>query len=275
MATVSALRRVADGILAAVLSAPCVACGRVLEAPTAGPVCPECWSAVRLLSPPLCDRCGHPLALALDPAPLGSTELPTAPPAGCYACVRLAALGRLRAAGPYEGTLRDILHAFKYARRRSLSTPLARLAADRASTVLDDADCAVPVPLHPARHWTRGFNQADLLARGLGLPVRRLLRRVRATPPQASRAAAARSANVRGAFALARPGVVIRRHVRGRVLVLVDDVSTTGATLDECAAVLRAAGAADVRAVVVARTVLSGGRVAEFLGSQGRRFLGS
>ena len=243
------LRPIVDGILAAVLSAPCAVCGQILDAPMAGPVCPACWTNIRLISPPMCGRCGYPL-----PSPSA------APTASCPACARLSALGALRAAGAYEGTLRRLLHALKYTRRRSLAARLARLTAERGATVLQGAHVAVPVPLHPIRLWTRGFNQADLLARGLGLPVRRLLRRRRATAPQASRTGAARAVNVRNAFALARPAAWTRPHVEGRVIVLVDDVSTTGATLDECAMVLRAAGARDVRAVVVARTLLYGGR---------------
>ena len=243
------LRPIVDGVLAAILSAPCVVCGRILDAPMAGPVCPACWTDVRLISPPICGRCGYPLPAALQN---GS--------ASCAACARLNALGSLRAAGAYEGTLRHLLHALKYTRRRSLAARLACLTADRGRSVLAGADVAVPVPLHPFRLWTRGFNQADLLARGLGLPVRRLLRRRRATVPQSSKTGVARAVNVRDAFALMPPAAWTRAHVDGRVIVLVDDVSTTGATLDECAMVLRAAGARDVRAVVVARTLLYGGR---------------
>jgi ComF family protein len=242
-------RPIVDGVLAAVLSAPCVVCGQILDRPMAGPVCVACWTSVRLISPPLCDRCGYPLPAAL---PHGSST--------CPACRKLNAIGLLRAAGAYEGTLRHLLHALKYTRRRSLAARLARLTVERADAILSGADVAVPVPLHPFRLWTRGFNQADLLARGVGLPVRRLLRRRRATPPQSSRSGAARTINVRNAFALARPLAWTRRQVEGRVIVLVDDVSTTGATLDECALVLREAGAHDVRAVVVARTLLYGGR---------------
>src|SRR5689334_13368 len=202
------LRSLADAILAAVLSAPCVVCGRILDAPMAGPVCPACWTNVRLISPPICGRCGYPLS-----APL-SRESPA-----CTACARLTAIGSLRAAGAYEGTLRRLLHALKYTRRRSLAMKLARLAAERGAAVLEGADVAVPVPLHPFRFWTRGFNQADLLARGLGVPVRRLLRRRRATLPQASRTGAARVVNVRDAFALARPLARSRLQVEGRVIV--------------------------------------------------------
>jgi ComF family protein len=116
------------------------------------------------------------------------------------------------------------------------------------AAVLQGADAAVPVPLHRRRQRARGFNQAADLARHLDLPVAPLLRRVRATPSQTTLPAAERRANMRGAFALSR-----RTSVSGMRLVLVDDVSTTGATLEACASVLKDAGAIEVRAITAAR----------------------
>jgi ComF family protein len=112
--------------------------------------------------------------------------------------------------------------------------------------VLADCDCVVPVPLHPWRRVRRGFNQARDLAERLDRPVVDALWRVRATPSQMSLGAATRHTNVRGAF------VVSPFHPVARCMVLVDDVRTTGATLDECAKVLRRAGAREVRALTVA-----------------------
>ena len=122
---------------------------------------------------------------------------------------------------------------------------------DAGVSVLGDADAVVPVPLARARHRSRGFNQARELARHLSLPVLEALTRVRDTAPQADLPAAKRAANVRGAFSL-RPGV----SIDGLVLVLVDDVSTTGATLNACAAVLLDGGAKEVRALTAARAPL-------------------
>jgi ComF family protein len=114
--------------------------------------------------------------------------------------------------------------------------------------VLADADVAVAVPLHRKRRRMRGFNQADDIAAHLGLRVARVLRRTRATLSQTDLPAARRHANVRGAFALRW-----RANVAGLRVVLVDDVCTTGATLEACARVLRDAGAAEVRALTAAR----------------------
>jgi ComF family protein len=119
--------------------------------------------------------------------------------------------------------------------------------------VLDGIDCIVPVPLHPWRRMRRGFNQAADLARTLGPPVRSLLWRRRATVPQADLPAAERRRNVAGAFRLSPlPASRSRDAVRGQVVLLVDDVRTTGATLHACAEVLAAAGAHEVRALTAA-----------------------
>lgn len=209
-------------------------------------------------SPPWCLRCGTPQS---PWRAAGET---------CARCRRLGATLTVRVVGPYEGRLRDLLHAFKYDGRRSLAPALAARVRSQAGDLLATADLAVPVPLHAARRRARGFNQAHDLAAGLGLPVLGALRRVRATVAQTSLTAAARRRNVRGAFALAAlgryglpwpPSPRIRRAamadaLAGRVVVLVDDVVTTGATLAACAAVLLAAGAAEVRAVTVARALI-------------------
>ena len=238
------MRALADVAVATLLAPVCVACGSVLDSPTASPVCPGCWRRLARFTPPVCEACGEPVGRL--PAH------PRCPLAG-------SAVSRARALGPYDGVLRALVHALKYDGRRSLAgrlgEPLGRAVAD----VLAGADALVPVPLHPWRAWTRGFNQADDVARALGasLPVWRLLGRRRATRPQASLAAAARLANVAGAFHLAgltrRGRRAAASRASGRVLVLIDDVATTGATLEACARVLRAAGARDVRAVTLAR----------------------
>jgi len=159
------------------------------------------------------------------------------------------------AAGEYDGPLREIIHAFKYEGRRSLAARLGRMMRCAGADLLADAQCAVPVPLHPWRRLRRGFNQAADLASAIELPVVHALWRSRATMPQTGLSAAARRRNVRNAFRLSP--LLSRRTLRsaldGRIVVLVDDVRTTGATLDACARVLKETGAREVRALTAAR----------------------
>jgi ComF family protein len=157
-------------------------------------------------------------------------------------------ISRGRAIGEYAGSLREIVHALKYRGRRSVAKPLAAALASHGADVLRDADCAVPVPLHRSRKRARGFNQAAEIARYLPIRTVHAIIRVRATASQTDLPAARRHANVRNAFALRR-----RADVAGCVVVLVDDVSTTGATLDACARVLLDGGAREVRALTAAR----------------------
>jgi ComF family protein len=155
-----------------------------------------------------------------------------------------------RAIGEYDGALREIVHALKYGGHRSLARPLAHLMALSGASVLAGADAVVPVPLHRSKKRARGFNQAAEIARHLPIPSIHALRRTRATASQTDLPADARHANVRNAFAMRRVA-----DVHGGVLVLIDDVSTTGATVEACARVLLAAGAREVRAVTAARVV--------------------
>jgi ComF family protein len=142
------------------------------------------------------------------------------------------------------------VHALKYDGRRSAARRLGALLAQHGDAVLAGADVVVPVPLHRSRKRMRGFNQAAEIARHLPLASADVLKRVRATPSQTDLPAAERHANVRNVFAKRR-----RADVNGLVIVLVDDVSTTGATLESCARVLLDCGAREVRALTAARVV--------------------
>jgi len=214
-------RRAADSLVAVVLAPVCAACRRSLDEPMRGAVCASCWSAV------------------VPATPLGSISLPP--------LVSLAT-----AVGAYEGALKEIVHALKYDPRPTLARHLALRMRDAGSAVLEGAAAVIPVPLHRARERTRGFNQARALALHLGLPVIDALERTRQTAAQADLPAAKRYANVKGAFAVKG----MRESVEGLVVVLVDDVSTTGATLNACAAALADAGVAEVRALTAARAPL-------------------
>ena len=236
------------------LAPACACCRRPLDRPSDGPVCEACWQTIRPITPPVCDACG-------DPLPSWRTISLAA--AFCPRCRRRPRhVDRGRAVGEYAGALRDIIHAFKYDGRRSIGRRLSALMRDRGADVLAGADCVVPVPLHRRPRRQRGFNQAADLAAGLGLPVRTVLRRVRATPSQVALPAARRHQNVRGAFAVVWPppwriGPWVGRPapLAGACVVLIDDVSTTGATLDACARALKEAGVREVRALTAARVV--------------------
>ena len=213
----NACTRVIDAVLCAVIAPPCAVCAQVLEHPSNGAVCDACFASIHIS--------------------------PVAAPAS-------RAIAQTAEIGAYEGTLREILHALKYDGRRSIAPHLSRLMARVAAPLLADADLVVPVPLHRRRLHERGFNQAADLARGLGVPAVTALRRVRRTRPQVELPAAERHSNVEGAFAVAR--FCRAGSLRDNVVVLVDDVATTGATLEACGNCLLNAGCSSLSLACIA-----------------------
>ncbi|HHX63577.1 MAG TPA: ComF family protein [Chloroflexi bacterium] len=212
----------------------CVACGQ----PGAW-LCTRCIQKASAYHPPVCPHCGTPVS----------------PSGACHACAGpIPCLAGVRVVGPYRPPLRQAIHALKYEGMRVLAAPLGAMLATAYRTHALTPRLVVPVPLHPARIRQRGYNQALLLARETGrrldliLHEKALVRR-RDTPSQVGLGRSARRANVYGAFSCPATDVA------GESLLLIDDVVTTGATLEACALPLLEAGAKAVWALVVARAL--------------------
>lgn len=215
--------------------------------PAAGPlhICPACRERMLTVASPLCVVCGVPFIAA------GADHL-------CGSCVTSRHhFDAARAALVYAGAGRDLIHAFKYRNKTHLRRPLALLAIEQLTEYVRGRapDLIMAVPLHRRRLRSRGFNQALLLGEFFSkhwkIPLdRHNLRRVRWTKPQISLSASDRRTNVTGAFSLQDPG-----RIDGRRVLLVDDVLTTGSTVDECARMLKIGGAVEVTVVTVARAL--------------------
>jgi ComF family protein len=207
-------------------------------------LCPACWSKLSFIGRPYCERLGIPFVY--DPGPgILSMEAIADPPA----------YNRARAAVRFDEVSRALVHALKYGDRLDLAPLMGRWIGLAGRELLADADALVPVPLHWRRLWARRFNQSAQLAAAIaaetGVPVAQgALKRVKATAQQVGLSRAARATNVQGAFRVPDAG---KARVTGRRLVLVDDVLTSGATLEACARALLRAGAANVDVLVFAR----------------------
>jgi ComF family protein len=221
----------------------CVACR---EPVTGEGVCAKCWSKLSFIAPPYCPRLGIPFVY--DPGPgLLSMEAIADPPA----------YGRARAAVRYDEVARTLVHALKYQDRTDLAPAMGRWMARAGRELLGEADALVPVPLHWRRGWSRRYNQSGALARviqrqtGVKLAAE-ALRRIRPTEQQIGLSRSQRASNVQGAFQVATDR---KAEIQGRRVVLIDDVLTSGATVDACARALLRARAAAVDVLVFARVV--------------------
>ncbi|HVG51062.1 MAG TPA: ComF family protein [Xanthobacteraceae bacterium] len=245
---IAGLGRAAFGLaLDTALPPLCPSCREQVADPAA--LCPACWSQLSFIARPYCERLGIPFAY--DPGPgIVSAQAIADPPA----------YGRARAAVRYDDIARTLVHAFKYGDRIDLAPGLGRWMARAGTELFESADALIPVPLHWRRLWARRFNQAAALAQAIsretGVPVTDdVLKRVRATRQQVGLSQAERDSNVQGAFAVVSAG---KAWLRGKRVILVDDVLTSGATVDNCARVLLRSGALNVDVLIFARVVQAG-----------------
>lgn len=220
----------------------------VCRDPVAGEdgLCAPCWAKVSFIAPPYCERLGTPFAYEMGQGTLSIGAIADPP-----------AYGRARAAVRFDDVARTLVHALKYGDRLELAPTMGRWMARAGRELLADADALVPVPLHWRRLWSRRFNQAALLAQAMsrrcGVPVwHGALRRVRATQQQVGLARAARADNVQAAFRVPDDS---KPALRGKRIVLVDDVLTSGATVEACARALFRGGALGVDVIVFACVV--------------------
>ena len=230
-------------VLDVALPTLCVACREPVHGDG---VCADCWAKLSFIAPPFCPRLGIPFVY--DPGPgLLSMEAISDPPA----------YGRARAAVRYDDVARTLVHALKYQDRTDLAPAMGRWMARAGRELIGEADALIPVPLHWRRGWSRRYNQSGALARVIeqqtGAKVdSEALRRVRPTQQQIGLSRAQRASNVQGAFKVAPDR---QSEIQGRRVVLIDDVLTSGATVDACARALLRAKAASVDVVVFARVV--------------------
>jgi len=228
-----------------ILPATCSYCRETVGDSAIPFFCTTCWNDFSAISGPACPHCGKPFE--------SPETLTHSPDHECSSCRQTPPqCDQIVSVGYYEGTLREAIHQFKYRPCRSLGKPLAQWMLNNIRLV-SGLDCIMPVPLHRKRLRQRGFNQALLLshavsdAYGIRLSIDNLLR-IRYTRPQVELSGQERIANVEGAFSLHHP-----QDINGANILLVDDVFTTGSTINECSKVLKKAGAERVNALTLAR----------------------
>ena len=225
-------RALLDYILNLLFPCTCCVCHAPVPERRWGGACPQCWSSLIPIEPPFCPKCGEPA-----PAIAGL----------CGLCLRAEHhFDYARSALLFTHTFREIIHHLKYADRVSLAKPLGDILKECLQQHEFQGTQIIPVPLHRSRERVRGYNQAELIASRLGLPLStRLLRRRKNTPSQTGLTRNERKRNLAGAFE-------VKGKIRGK-LIIVDDVYTTGSTMSEIAKTLKKAGAERVEVLTVAR----------------------
>ena len=240
-----------DAFFCLVFPSPCRACEGPLFSHRSL-ICGKCWDSIRLIDPPFCHCCGIPFPSA-ESQSFTSQFL-------CGTCrTEESSFHQARSVGFYTGALREAIHLFKYSKRQELARHFGGLMLDHFPKEWNpsDIDLLLPIPLHPRRCRERGFNQSLLLARFLAGPLQlkldaRQLSRSRPTLPQSDLPLRQRFENLHGAFALRNP-----QKIEGKNVLLVDDIYTSGATIQEASRTLLRAGASKVYIYTLARSVLS------------------
>lgn len=247
-------------ILSVLYPSDCPACLQLLGRFHIGGICLNCWSSIKLIRPPYCSQCGIPLETTLCTSLNPESFLRLK--ATCHKCKRKKhQFVCARSLGEYTGSLREIIHYYKFNKKSYLSEPLA----DLMMKILDirkmfgRIDAIIAVPLHRKRKKERGFNQSFLIAKRLGRKLkikveRRALSRIKKSIPQMDLPAHQREKNVMGAFKLRKV-----KRIRDKRILLIDDVMTTGATVNECARVLQRSGSKEIFVLTIAYTPASMG----------------
>ncbi|MDO8955761.1 MAG: ComF family protein [Deltaproteobacteria bacterium] len=224
----------------------CPLCGKILDENSLGRPCPSCLSQIKFFSHPYCPRCG----LGFNTA-MGEDHL-------CSGCLTEHwDFTKARSIGPYEGLMAEVISRFKFRGISRLAKPLGILLAEYEDPefTFSEFDLILSVPLHPQRLRKRGFNQSLLLARRISrvhsIPLDfTALQRIRHTQPQTELSGPERKKNIRGAFAVKKSAII-----SGKRILLIDDVFTTGATVQECSKALLKAGAKRVDVMTLARVL--------------------
>jgi ComF family protein len=245
MLSFQALQRSARYCLDIVLPPRCLGCGGVVDSEET--LCAQCWRKLTFLGSPCCRHCGYPLPQAVVNSPI------------CGACtIELPTYDRARAALRYDDGAKGMILRFKHADRTDIAGMFGRLLKQAGDALLQDCDLIVPVPLHRWRLLQRGYNQSALLARALAdgsdrpmLPD--LLQRVQATASQQGLTGQQRRQNIRASAFRVHPWY--RERILEKRVLLIDDVLTTGSTIDACARTLRHGGASAVDVLTIARVV--------------------
>lgn len=233
-----------ESLLDFILPPICLNCHSALL--TADQLCPECWQNINFISSPFCQINGTPLPFDIGVGAL-STHAIANPPEYAHA----------RACAHYDGTMRELIHKLKYQDRHELTTLMARWLNQTGTELISQSELIIPIPLHPWRLWQRRFNQATLLAKKLaiqtGLPVDlQSLQRPKKTKTQVGLSQKQRKSNLEGAFKIHNNHIEM---ISNRTILLIDDVITTGATVNAAAKTLKRAGATNVNVLSLARVI--------------------